>query len=103
MIARVWRCIATNENVPHYVEHFEKSVFPALKQLNGFKEAYILRRNVDDGVEITVMTLWESMDAIRSFAGEALDNAVVEPEAQAVLKSFDKTVMHHEVSLNIGK
>jgi heme-degrading monooxygenase HmoA len=97
MIARVWRCIATDENVSRYVEHFEKSVFPELKQLQGFKEAYILRHNVADGIEITVMTLWESMDAIRSFAGDTLDNAVVEPAAQALLKSFDRKVIHHEI------
>lgn len=97
MIARVWRCIGADENVGRYVEHFEKSVLPELKQLSGFKEAYILRHTVADGVEITVMTLWESMDAIRSFAGDTIDNAVVEPAAQAVLKSFDKKVAHHEI------
>ena len=43
------------------------------------------------------MTLWESMDAIRQFAGEQVDQAVVEPEARAVLRSFDTTVSHHEV------
>ncbi len=97
MIARIWKCIATTENVPHYVDHFNHSVFPELKQLNGFHDAYVLKRPVEDAFELTVMTLWESLDAIRAFAGDTLETAVVEPAAQAVLRSFDKTVTHHEV------
>jgi hypothetical protein len=44
-----------------------------------------------------VITLWESMDAIRRFAGEDADRAVVEPEARAVLSEFDDGVRHYEV------
>lgn len=103
MIARRWQCTASYENVPHYIEHFQQSVLPELNQLKGFREAYILRRNLDAGVELTVMTFWETMDAIRSFAGEKVENAVVEPAAQAVLQTFDTTVTHYEVVLNTGR
>jgi heme-degrading monooxygenase HmoA len=100
MIARTWRCVASSENVSHYVEHFEHSVFPELRSLKGFSEAFILCRPLNDDVELTVMTLWESMDAIRSFAGENAEMAVVAPAAQAVLTSFDDTVTHYDVILN---
>lgn len=100
MIARTWKCMASSENVEKYVEHFEQSVFPELNHLSGFQEAYILRHDLGDVVELTVMTLWESMDAIRSFAGANVENAVVEPAAQAVLRSFDEMVTHYEVVLN---
>ena len=86
-----------------YVEHFQHSVLPELNQLQGFREAYILRRNQDDGVEITVITLWESMDAIRSFAGDNVETAVVAPAAQAILLRFDTTVTHFEVVVNAGR
>ncbi len=43
------------------------------------------------------MTRWESMDAIRQFAGAEVEKAVVEPEAAAALVSFDRTVEHYEV------
>lgn len=100
MIARTWRCLTSHENVAHYVEHFEQSVFPELRTLKGFSEAFILRRPAGNAVELTVMTLWESMDAIRSFAGENAETAVVVPAAEAVLISFDSTVTHYDVILN---
>jgi heme-degrading monooxygenase HmoA len=102
MIAREWRCIAWSENVARYLAHFEESVLPELRELEGFQEARILRRSIDDSVEITVITFWDSMDAIRRFAGTQVDQAVVEPNAQAVLKSFDTTVIHYDVLLKTG-
>jgi heme-degrading monooxygenase HmoA len=52
---------------------------------------------MDDKVELVVLTLWESMDAIQKFAGTEPNRAVVEPEARAVLTSFDDSVTHFEV------
>ena len=97
MIARIWKATADKEQVQHYVMHFENHVFPELRQIMGFQGTYVLEKPVGDAVEIQVITLWESMDAIHQFAGDAVDQAVVEPEAQAVLRSFDTTVSHHEV------
>jgi heme-degrading monooxygenase HmoA len=100
MIARVWKAIATSDHVADYQHHFEHSVSPELKTIEGFQGAYILTRDLNGNIEISVMTLWESMAAIHKFAGENVEVAVVEPAAQAVLESFDKTVLHYEVVLN---
>src|SRR5204863_77002 len=97
MIARTWKAVADNEQVQHYVLHFEKNVFPELRQIMGFLGVYVMQKALENGSEIQVITLWESMEAIRQFAGEQVDQAVVEQEAQAVLRSFDTTVSHHEV------
>jgi heme-degrading monooxygenase HmoA len=97
MIARTWRGHATPDNAPAYVRHFRDAVRPQLERLPGFSDAYVLRRQSDDDVEIVVMTLWESMDAIRAFAGERPEVAVVEPEARAVLSGYDRAVAHYEV------
>jgi heme-degrading monooxygenase HmoA len=97
MIARTWKAQANLEHVKDYLAHFENNVFPELQEIEGFCGAYVMQKPAGDGVEIQVMTLWESMDAIRRFAGEQVERAVVEPEAQAVLRSFDTTVSHHEV------
>jgi heme-degrading monooxygenase HmoA len=48
-------------------------------------------------IEFLVLTLWESMEAIRAFAGDQPELAVVEPEARAALVRFDSTVVHYEV------
>ncbi|HEX2618833.1 MAG TPA: hypothetical protein VHL11_01765 [Phototrophicaceae bacterium] len=100
MIIRSWRCIASGENVVKYMAHFQYSVLPELRQLAGFQRGYILQKPAGDGVELTVLTFWESMDAIRGFAGDDVERAVVEPAAQAVLRSFDSRVTHYEVILD---
>jgi heme-degrading monooxygenase HmoA len=99
MIARVWKAYVVPEKVHLYLEHLENSIFPELDQIGGFRGAQVLRRTQDGDVEITVMTLWESMDAIHQFAGENAELAVVAPAAQAVLRAYDATVTHYEVAL----
>jgi heme-degrading monooxygenase HmoA len=72
---------------------------PTDRAIEGYRGEYLLRREVEveDGVELLVLTLWESMEAVRRFAGAEPDKAVVEPEARAVLTSFDEFVTHYEV------
>ncbi len=100
MIARVWRGTALPERADQYVEHLQRSVLPELYQIEGFKGAYLLRRNLDEGVEFTVQTLWESMDAIRKFAGENAETAVVAPAARPLFREFDSTATHYEIVLH---
>ena len=99
MIARRWSCRARPENVGGYVNHFQDSVLPQLRGIDGHQGAYVLKRSLGDESEILVLTLWESMDAIRAFAGEDPNEAVVEDEARAFLSRFDSTVEHFEVAL----
>lgn len=68
-----------------------------VRAIEGHRGEYLLRREVDDGVELVVLTLWDSMEAVRRFAGPEPDTAVVEPEARALLTSFDEYVTHFEV------
>lgn len=99
MIARVWRGIALPEKANDYLEHLQQAVLPELGQIDGYRGAYVLRREVADGVEFTVQTLWESMDAIRQFAGEQVETAVVAPAAQPLFRTFEATVTHYEIVL----
>jgi len=97
LILRMWRGRTTPQKSRDYVEHVTGKVFPALQAIDGHRGAYLLRRSVDDEVEFVVLTLWESMDAVRKFAGPKPENAVVEPEARAVLADFDELVAHFEI------
>ncbi len=97
MILRMWRAQSTIEKADGYVRHATTKVFPALRALEGHRGAYLLRQTLGDKVEIMVMTLWESMDAVRKFAGPEPDRAVVEPDARVVLTSFDDFVTHFDV------
>jgi heme-degrading monooxygenase HmoA len=97
MILRMWKARATTKRAPDYIQHATNKVFPKVRAIEGHRGEYLLRREVEDGVELVVLTLWESMEAVRRFAGAEPDKAVVEPEARAVLTSFDEYVTHFEV------
>lgn len=97
MIIRAWRGRAAPASPQAYIDHFERNVLPALRGIDGFLGASLLREDRADAVEFLVLTRWASMDAIRAFAGEDPSRAVVEPEAVAALVSYDRTVSHYTV------
>ena len=100
MIVRRWRALA--DNTAGYLAHFRRRVLPALQHISGFRGAMILRRIAYDAIEIEVLTFWDSMGAIHRFVGEHAERAVVESEARAVLRRFDRRVRHFEVMLDAG-
>ncbi len=97
MILRLWKGQVTPEKAEKYVQHATENVFPELRAIAGHRGAYLLRRAVNGAVEFVVLTLWDSMDAVRKFAGAKPEKAVVAPQAQALLSSFDDFVSHYEV------
>lgn len=97
MIARLWRGEAMPDNAAAYQEHFNQQVYPALNALAGYRGAWLLRRDVDGRVEFLAVTMWDSVESIKAFAGDDVQRAVVEPEARAVLASFDSFAQHFEV------
>jgi mannose-6-phosphate isomerase-like protein (cupin superfamily) len=99
VIARRWTALAEGSaQADAYAEHFARAVRPQLESTDGFLGATLEQIEVEGGVEIVVVTRWESMDAISAFAGTDVDRAVVEPEARAVLARFDDRVRHIELA-----
>jgi heme-degrading monooxygenase HmoA len=103
VIARLWSAQTTREHAPAYAEHLQRRVLPQLKSLAGYAGAMLLEREVPDGVEITVLTVWQSLDAIHGFAGDNIEQAVVEDEAAAILNQFDAHVRHFDVVVKDGE
>ncbi len=97
MILRMWRGRADPAKADAYIEHAKQRVIPVLGKSGGYRGAYILRRILDATAEVIVLTFWDSMTAVRKFAGSQPEKAVVEPEAKAVLSDFDRVVSHFEV------
>jgi heme-degrading monooxygenase HmoA len=97
MITRAWRGRAGRSKPDAYPKHFREAVVPELRTVPGFLGAQLSRRAMGDQVEFLVLTRWQSMAAVRAFAGPAVDKAVVEPGAIAALDDFDDTVQHYEV------
>ena len=102
MIVRSWRARASREKAPLYVEHARSQVFPEIAAIPGHAGALVLRRDTGGDVEIVVLTVWSSMQAIAAFAGDTPERAVVEPEAQAMLLDYDRMVQHYEVAAASG-
>jgi heme-degrading monooxygenase HmoA len=97
MIARYWRGLVKRDRAAAYVEHLQSETLPQLVQLAGFQDAKVLRREVPQGVEFLVVTIWESLEAIRAFAGKDVESAVVPPKARAMMIEYDLRSRHYEV------
>lgn len=102
MIERVWSGRTTRDGAVKYADHFRRVVVPELAALGGYRGARLLERELDGGIEVVVVTRWHSLDAIRAFAGDELDRAVVHPDAAALFSDFDRKVRHFGVVTDAG-
>lgn len=100
MIARLWRGSALPEKAEDYVKHLKMSVLPELREISGFQGLQLMRQDSSEAVEFIVLTFWESIDAIRKFAGDDAEVAVVAPAAQLFFREYDPRVKHFEVVLD---
>jgi heme-degrading monooxygenase HmoA len=97
MIIRIWSGRAAPERRDAYPTHFRRNVLPELRRLPGFRGAQLLAREEAGLVRYQVLSRWDSTEAIRRFAGEDTERAVVEPEAVAALVDFDDRARHFSV------
>ena len=99
MIARIWYGWTTRADADAYEEFLHTKMFPSIHRIDGFHGADLLRR--DDGEEVAFVTItrFESLDSVRSFAGDDYGVAVIEPEARALLSRFDERSEHYEIVL----
>jgi heme-degrading monooxygenase HmoA len=99
MILRTWMAYARPEKARAYRDHLAAVVLPDLRKLPGFLGLELCEVARGDRIEILVVSRWQSMEAVRAFAGPKPDRAVVEPGARAVLAEYDDFVTHYEVTL----
>ena len=98
MISRHWRALARSGEADNYIKHLLHETFPKLSGIAGFIRASILRRETAKGTEFLIVTEWESLDAVRSFAGTDHEAAVVPEVVQAMMVEYDPRVRHYEVA-----
>jgi heme-degrading monooxygenase HmoA len=96
VIARIWHGWTTPANADAYETLLRSEVLPGIRRLAGARGAYVLRAPLEDEVEFVTVTLWDSLDAIRAFAGEDHEVAVVPPSARRLLSRFDDRSRHYE-------
>ena len=97
MIARIWRGAVRLEDAEEYAAYIGDTGLAEYKATPGNQGAWMLRRDDDDRSEIITFTLWDSMDAVRGFAGDDPERAVYYPEDDRFLIEREDTVKHYEV------
>ena len=94
MITRLWRGWTTNENADAYEQFLLSDLFPSIQAIPGFRGADVLRRDDGDEVAFVTLTRFESLDAIRAFAGDDYERPVLEPTARELLSRHDEHALH---------
>jgi len=98
MICRIWHGWATHENAAAYLALLESEILPGItsRQIKGYKGHHLLRRDLQNEVEFVTMLWFESLDAVRGFAGQQYELAVVPSKARALLSRFDERSSHYQ-------
>ena len=97
MIARHWRGWTELRKAEAYEALLKDRVLPGLTRLEGYRGGYVLRTDGPELAEFVVMNLFESLDAVKRFAGENYAAAVFEPEALELLARREPLAAHYEV------
>ncbi len=96
MIARIWHGYTTPANANAYEQLLRTTILPGIHRVKGYQGAYLLRREAGAEVEFITVTLWDSMEAVREFAGADKGHAVVPPDAQKLLSRYDQQSVHYD-------
>jgi heme-degrading monooxygenase HmoA len=96
MIARIWHGWTAPSNADAYERLLRSHVLPGIQRVQGHLGAYLLRDDGPDEVEFVTITLFDSLEAVRRFAGDDVEAAVVPPEARQLLSRFDERSRHYD-------
>ena len=99
MIARMWHGWSKPENADAYEHLLRDEMFPSMRRIQGFEGAYLMRRVAGDEVEFVTVTLFASLDAVRRFAGNDYETAVLHPRAAGLLSRYDPKSVHYEIRI----
>jgi hypothetical protein len=96
MIARIWHGWTSPSDAAAYQGLLQSEILPGIRRRAGCRGAYLLRQEASASVEFVTVLFFESFDAIRAFAGDDLEAAVVPPAARKLLSRFDERATHYE-------
>ncbi len=103
MIARIWHGVTPAAKADAYHDYLEASGVKEYRRTEGNRGVYIFRRVEGDRGHFVLVSLWDSIESIRAFAGDDLEKARYFPEDREFLLEFEPNVMHYEVLAAPGK
>jgi len=97
VIARIWHGRTRAEDADAYLALLRELAIPDYENTPGNRGVFLLRRIEGNEAHFLTLTHWESLEAIRAFAGEEIERAKYYPEDQQFLLEFEPTVQHYEL------
>ncbi|MBD0280625.1 MAG: antibiotic biosynthesis monooxygenase [Thermoleophilaceae bacterium] len=102
MTARLWRGAVRRDDGDAYAEYIERTGVAGYRSTPGNRGVTMLRRDVDDRCEFLVLSLWDSIDAVKAFAGEDYETAMFYPEDERFLIERDEKSSHWDVATHVA-
>ena len=99
MIARIWRGATLESNAERYMDYMKETGVKDCRTTEGNCGVMVLRRTTQGQAEFIFVSLWESREAIRRFAGDDVEQAVYYPEDQEYLLALEPNVEHWQVDI----
>lgn len=97
LIARTWWGTTRAEDADEYLQYLEGTGFREYRETPGNRGVMALRRVGDDRADFLLITLWESEQAVRAFAGDDISRARFYPEDERFLIDGDEHAVHYEL------
>ena len=99
MIARIWHGWTSFENADTYEDLLRTEIFPSIENRNikGYRKISLLKRLLENEVEFITIMIFDSLNAVKDFAGEDYEKSYVPQEAQEVLLRHDDLSHHYEI------
>ena len=97
MIARMWHGVTTRTDADAYEAKLKPELLPGIAQAAGFVQSYLLRRENGDEVEFITIIVWESLDALKAFAGEDYETSIVPDDRLPLLLRHAPKAEHYEI------
>ena len=102
MIARIWKGAVRQQDGDAYARYMQDTGVASYARTPGNRGVWMLRRDRDGRTEFLMFTLWDSLEAVRGFAGDDYETAVFYPEDDRFLVERDLTAAHYEVDTQVG-
>jgi heme-degrading monooxygenase HmoA len=97
MIARHWRGWTAPQDADAYENLLKDTVLPGLRDIPGYRGGYVFRSDGPAEIEFVVVNFFDSLEAVKRFAGPDYRIAVFEPEARRLLSRIEPVASHYEV------
>jgi heme-degrading monooxygenase HmoA len=102
MIARIWKGAVRRQDGDDYARYMRETGVAAYARTPGNQGVWMLRRDVGERTEFVMFTLWNSLEAVRAFAGDDYETAVFYPEDERFLVERDLTAIHYQVDTQVA-